>query len=559
MAHTHTPHRPAVRPRRRRGGVWLAVAFVLAVTGTGAGVVAWQARPRRPDLPTHVVAYEALRPTLVVRGSLGAAEQSDIFCRVRGSTRGGTYATTIKWVVDDGTYVHRGQLLAELDDSALQEDLYVRRIWLDQAWSAWVQAEEQHKIAEWQAEGDVHRAQVGVELAALDLLKYLKGEYHQTYKDLLGRITLAESDLDMWHDRAAWSSRMSRKGYVDRTEVQGDQRREDGARMAFERLAEEMRVLEGFKKRRMLAELEGRLVKAKQEVDRVRRQSRARQNQTNSVRLSRQLTYQRREQRCREIEEDIRRCAIHAPHDGLVVHDVSDQARSGSGSQQSLIAQGEPVRTGQRLLFLPDLSRLVIHTKVHEALVGRLRADEYVSTGFGDGLAVAQLVAPGGWTRLLGAVGFDFVRDDFRDQERRLVRGGQPVLVRLDAEPERLFRGHVRDVAVLSTYDWWAGGVETYETVIALDEPVEGARPDMSAEVTIQLDGGSDHTLTVPREALLGGPAGGRQKKCQVVTESGVAERDVTVGLVDEGRVEITAGLRQGEAVVLHARGTAAE
>src|SRR5476651_2346739 len=52
---------------------------------------------------THTVKKEPMRVTIVERGSLESAENSDIIVRVKAGGRGSTNASTIKWVVDDGT------------------------------------------------------------------------------------------------------------------------------------------------------------------------------------------------------------------------------------------------------------------------------------------------------------------------------------------------------------------------------------------------------------------------------------------------------------------------
>lgn len=537
---------------RRRGLPALAL-LLLGIAGLG-WVVLQLACSRSPNLPTYVVRSQPFQQTLTVRGYLAAAEQSDIVCRVRGLNRGSRFVTTIKWIIEDGTPVKRGQLLVELDDSALQEEIAVRRIWLNQAWAAQVQAEEEYKIAQWQAEDDMLRAKVAVDLATLDILRYLKGEYEQTHKDLLSQISLAETELQMWHERAGWSARMARKGYVEGIQAQSDAARLDSARMALEKLAEELRVLEKYKKKRTLAELEGRLALAKQELDRVRRQSRARLQQAHSLRLARQGTYQRRQQRLRELEEDARQCYIYAPHDGLVVYEVPPENRWGNGSQQPVIAQGEPVSYGQRLLTLPDLSKLVVRTHIHEALVSRIRGEKWQSTGFGDGILAALLVGPDPWTRFGGILAFDSVRGQLRDREYRKTYPGQKAVVRLDADPERTYQAHVQEVAVLGSYDSWTTDVESYEAVLALDELPVGARPDLSADVTIFLNEGNEKTLVVPRQSLYGPLDQGRHRKCLVVTARGIEERVVTVGLHDEEWAEITAGLLEGEEIVLTPR-----
>ena len=96
-----------------------------------------------------------------------------------------------------------------------------------------------------------------------------------------------------------------------------------------------------------------------------------------------------------EIEDEIKKCLILAPQDGLVVYYVPEQSRFGSGSQQSIIAQGEPVREGQKLMRIPDLSKMVVNTRVHEAMISRVRGEKWKQTGFSRGVQAGLLFAPG--------------------------------------------------------------------------------------------------------------------------------------------------------------------
>src|SRR5262249_361997 len=154
----------------------------------------------RTDLVTYTVRKQSVDLTVVERGALESAENGDITCRVKARSQGNTVASTIKWVIDDGTLVKRGQLLAELDDSGLQEQLKAQRITVDNAKAAWVKAEEDYKITISQNESDIKTAETAVTLAELDLEKYLKGDYLQTKKDIEGRIKVAESDLEQQRD-----------------------------------------------------------------------------------------------------------------------------------------------------------------------------------------------------------------------------------------------------------------------------------------------------------------------------------------------------------------------
>src|SRR5262245_17544575 len=96
----------------------------LGVVGTATGAAYYligRGPSARTDLVTHRVGYENLQLTITERGALEAADNRDVYCRVKARSQQSTVATTIKWVIDDGSLVKPGQLLVELDDSGLGE------------------------------------------------------------------------------------------------------------------------------------------------------------------------------------------------------------------------------------------------------------------------------------------------------------------------------------------------------------------------------------------------------------------------------------------------------
>jgi multidrug efflux pump subunit AcrA (membrane-fusion protein) len=509
---------------------------------------AWS--PTVPEPDTYIVRYDRLAKPVVVRGDVEAAANSDIICQVKNRTRGSIYATTIRWIIDDGTPVRRGQLLVQLDDSALEEELKARKLVRDQARDAWVQAEENYKIVDSQSQGNLKAAGVAVELAQLDLRKYLEGDYEQQRKDLAGRLSMAESDLEMWRDRVAFTERLTRRGFLEGSQVQADRSRLAGARLALEKLREESRVLQEYTYRRTVTQLEGRLREAERALDRVRCHARAADARADIDRLVKRRVYQRRLNQCRDIEEDIRRCTLIAPHDGLVVY--ADRG-PGQRHDQPVVAQGEPVREKQLLMRLPDLTRLQITVRVHEALIPRIRGEVWEATRFGDGLRAALLLAPDTPTRLLGHYAFAELRPHWRAHERRLVHRGDEALIRTDAYPEHVLHGHVKRVAALaSPPDGSAPDVPVYAVQVALEESFDGLRPGMSAQVTIQGDDGRGPVLAVPVRALFGSPALGRQRKCFVRTPAGLEARLVVIGAHNQQRAEIQSGLEEGDEVILN-------
>jgi hypothetical protein len=95
-------------------------------------------------------------------------------------------------------------------------------------------------------------------------------------------------------------------------------------------------------------------------------------------------------------------------------------------------------------------------------------------------------------------------------------------------------------------------GTLAFQTTIAIDEPADQLRPDMSAHVTILMeDDAPKNVLTVPVDAIL--PGIGNHRKCYVLTEEGPQEREIVVGMHNEEMAQIISGLEEGEEVVLNA------
>jgi multidrug efflux pump subunit AcrA (membrane-fusion protein) len=304
----------------------------------------------------------------------------------------------------------------------------------------------------------------------------------------------------------------------------------------------------------MTTDLESKLTEARRALDRARAEAEAKEVQARTERLTKKSIFQQEEDKYEDIDDQIRKCVITAPQDGMVVYYVSEQSRGGYGSQQSIIAQGEPVREGQKLMRIPDLRRMLVNTKVHEAMISRIRGDVWQPTEFVNTMRAAMLFHPDAVSRLVGQNAVPELRERLREHEMRKVADGMKATIRIDAFPERVLQGHVKTVATVSAkQDYSAADVKLYQTMVAIDESLEGLKPDMSAEVIIHIDSTDQPVLAVPLQAIVGGTELGGKRKVYVMSPEGnPQERDVLIGLSNEKQVEIKEGLSEGEVVILN-------
>ena len=96
--------------------------------------------------------------------------------------------------------------------------------------------------------------------------------------------------------------------------------------------------------------------------------------------------------------------------------------------------------------------------------------------------------------------------------------------------------------------------VKLYQTIVSIDDSdVAGLKPDMSAEVNIQVDPAAEKVLAVPIQAVVGGAEGGGSRQVFVLDESGQPQpRPVKLGAYNDRMVEVKEGVAEGDMVVLN-------
>mgnify|MGYP001807325424 CR=1 FL=1 len=530
-------------------------------------------QPKRPDLITHTVQSEPLPVTVVERGTLESANNQELVCRVKAGSRG-TFASSIKWVIDDGTMVIKGQKVLELDDSALRDQEQVQNIAVAKANAAYIKAKQELDIQRKANESDITQKKAALEVAEIDLEKFLgvarnpeldplaslaggaagleeKGEFRMRVDDLSAQLKLAKSDLEAYRDRSAWVERAARSGYQTPSQVGVELAKFDSARDKVEKLAKEKYALEMYTRKRELTDLLSKVRVALAGVEQAVLQAYAKEVQAEAERSTNHSVYMQELDKLAEIREQLAACKLVAPQAGMVVYYKDQSSRFGS-SNEGLIQVGAQVKEGQKLLRIPDLTRMQVTAKIHEALVSRIKGDDRRPTGVvesvQDGLTAFSPLFTFPESSL------DFARNALKEKEYYVARHGQTAVIRVDAFPGRVFTGRVRSVAAVAAQaDWNSSDVKLFPTVVSIDDTdVTGLKPDYSAEVTIQVDPGETKVLTVPLQAIVGTADMGPVRKVYVLENNVPVEREVELGVFNDKKVEVKKGLSEGEVVVIN-------
>ncbi len=481
-----TPSRlPRARRRSKLLWLFLPAAGILLMGGVGVAWAVWFRGPQtRPDLVTYRVEYKDLQLKIVERGSLEAMESHDVKCDVKTGSRG---APKIKWVADNGSYVKKGELLVDIDDSYLQEQAQAKKIDRDNA--------EALKVA---SEQTYPQKQKAIELAVQTQEKWIKGDYPQQLHKAESDVTLAKAVLQQQQDRTNWVGRMVKKGYMTASQEQSEEDNLRGDQLDMQNKDELRKVLIDYTDP----------LNCKTNENNVK-QSHVDERTAYADMVSKRAVFGQQDALYKDLLEQITQCKIYAPNQGIVVYYVPETTRMGSGATQSIVAQGEPVQFGQKMMSIPDLSHMKVNVRIHEAFIN-------------------QMVP------------------------------GLPCLVRVDAVPGKMLKGHVESVAnAAAQQDWMSPDVKVYQAYIEIDDPVEKLKlkPGLSAVTTIFTESKAEHVLAVPVQAILSPLEKGGKPRCFVLTPHGPEGRDVELGLSDEKFIEVKDGLNEGDEVVLNPRG----
>lgn len=133
---------------------------------------------------------------------------------------------------------------------------------------------------------------------------------------------------------------------------------------------------------------------------------------------------------------------------------------------------------------------------------------------------------------------------DIYEEDVAKIKIGNTVEISLIAFPDKIFSGKVSSV---NPSQKLVEGVVYYEVKISFEEPPEGTRPGMSADITIKTDY-RENVLIIPEDAI---QKKGEKLIVQVLKDNHFEDREIEVGLKGNNTVEVISGLTDGEKIVI--------
>jgi HlyD family secretion protein len=475
----------------------LAVIGIVLLLLIGIAVVAFDHSGSKNVLTTSDVSSFAvkrgpLRISVTESGTIQAREQIILKCEVEGKT-------TILTLVEEGSRVKKGDLLVELDASALIDARVDHEIRVQNTEASFVGARENLAVAENQAKSDIDKAELAFDFAKQDLRKYVEGEYLNQRKEMESQITLAKEELQTAEEKLKWSQKLKEKEYISETELQIDELSAHKNKLDLELTENNLRLLEDFTHPRNLAKLESDVNQAEMALERTNRKAKADVVQAEAELKAKESEFERQKDKLKKNEEQIVKTKIYAPADGLVIYATSAKTQGWRGNQEPLV-EGREVREQEELIYLPTATAVKAVVKVHETSLQK-------------------------------------------------VKPGLPVVVTVDALPGRTFTGRVEKIAPLPDAQmvWMNPDLKIYNTEVYLEGEGDYLRTGMSCKAEIIIEDYKDVTY-IPVQAVL---RVGGEPTVYVQSGGGFEPRKVKIGMDNNRMIRIIEGLQVGEVVLL--------
>ncbi|MEO0278988.1 MAG: efflux RND transporter periplasmic adaptor subunit, partial [candidate division WOR-3 bacterium] len=469
----------------------LSIVIVLIIATIGISV--WTTRAKHIKRPPTAY-YEVKRANFVVSvvegGSVEALREVSIRCEVEGTAR-------IIYIVPEGTYVKKGDLLVELDSSQAQDQYNQQLISVQKAELAYVQALQQLEIQKSQAESDIRAAELALKFAQMDLEKFIKAEHDTTILQLSNNLANIEAQLAVSLNTYEWSKKLAEKGYETKRTVDSDELAVRRDRYQLMIISNQLWMTLNFDLPKQREQLASKVEEAKRELERVKQRAARMLAQYEADVLTQSNTLELQKRLLERYKRNLEACKIYAPQDGLVVYPVAE----GRFSQESMIEEGAIVRNRQELIKLPDTSQMKVRVRIHESWIG-------------------------------------------------LIKEGLPAVVVLDPMPDRTFKGVVSKVAPLpdSASRWMNPNLKVYPTEVLVLEPLPPTvKPGVSARVEIIVTN-IPNALYIPIQAV----TLHKGKPAVYVNRNGKDEPvHIEVGMFNTGFIQVVAGLQEGDRVLV--------
>ena len=454
-------------------------------------VVPWNRGQSKPDgeLLVATARRGELEVSIHTVGVLDAAKSYMVSSEIRGNKG------KIIFLVRDGSWVEKDSVLVRLDPSPFEEEVH-RLQGKVESLKAAVDAARQ--LVAWdqnQVAQNIAAREYDLKVAELELDRLVKGDGPLQLAQYQEKMEKARAEQERYTSFYKELKELEKQGFKNPAEVA--RARENAATYRDKYLAAKRRftsyrdyVLPSMEEAAKAKVENSRLILDQSKKAAVFKVANAtadlNQAKAKMATVAGSLSLARQE---------LANTVLRAPFAGIAI--LYEAFRDG---QKRKPREGDTVLMHQPILYLPDISRLIVRTRVREVDLYKIKV-------------------------------------------------GQQATVRIDAYPELNFPAEVQFIGALAAAEQPGGsGGKYFHVTLALSGQDRRLRPGMTARVHIRAESAED-VLLLPLQAIYRDGAG--RPFCYLSVPSGLRKTVLTLGRENELEVEVLSGLKQGDRVSL--------
>ncbi len=400
----------------------------------------------------------------------------------------------IIYLIDDGNRVNKGDVLVQLDKTPFEEEVNRLR---GEVLSLESAVEAAQQLFEWeknQVEREIRTAEYNLLVAELDQRKLVEGD---------GPLQLAQFKEEMEKSKEEYARYTSyvkdlrdlrKRGFSNPTEIALAIQKTEELKMKYEAANKRYISYKEHVFPSLIETAKVNLSKAEMELEQIRKGSIFKVAKAMASLEESRGKLRTIKSSLKVAQDQLEKTTICAPFTGIAI--LYETFREGQKRKPRV---GDRAWQNQPLLYLPDISSVIVKTRVREVDLHKIAL-------------------------------------------------GQNCYIKIDAYPDVSFEGEVTFLGVLASECFEGGKGEKYfELLISLRDGDDRLRPGMTARVSI-LNDSITNVLSVPVQAIFDEGGG---KYCYLYTGQSFKRIDVSLGKQNEDMAQILSGLKNGDRVSL--------
>ena len=421
------------RPRRALALAALAVAAPLALLiGLSGG---------RGELAVAEVREGPFRVSIAETGALQALRSVTYSSSIQSNQ------AKIVALAPEGKLVAKGDLLILFDAAPFEEEIRKNQALLAQARADLLKAREDWKLQGLQNQEELLSARLRVEKSALELKDVQEGKGRVKEQEAEAALANAERDLRKAETQLEDLRPLLAEGFITKAELERAEQQVGRAREDVDLAKRRRDALLQFSRPLELTQARSDSQASRESLRQLESATAYRMSQKQAAIAAAESRIQEASARLELARQQLARCEVRADVPGIVVY-----KEVFFGSERRKPQVGDQVWANQPLLILPDISRMVVETRVRET--------------------------------------------DIHKVERN-----QKVTVRVEAYPALQLTGAVTLVGTLAEEEKDRRGTKFFSVTVQVNESEPRLRPGMTARVEIEVEVRA-RALYVPLEAV---------------------------------------------------------